>query len=656
MKNLICILSCLLLLVNTVIAQDQPFYTSYDWEAIPTYKLPAQNDSPMIALDHKTVTEFYFLEDGALVEYYLEHEALVLNSDDKIEAFNKIYLPFSASTEIVVNKARVITPERKIIEVDPSKVFESTDEETGNQYQYFALEGIEKGSIVERMYVYKRYPKYNGNRCTLQDSYYKKQASFDLYAPENFEFAFKSYNGLPEMKEDTLTKNKRHWTVAVKDIKALEEEETASFWANTQFVVYKLDKNLATNKVGVTSYADVVKRIYGLYYETLSKKVNKGIDSFIKSAIGKETNPEEQLRKLDNYIKSNVYQANGNDEKFEDLAQILNTKVANNTGLMKLYTAALNALGVDHEMVITSNRQNIKFDETFEAFNFLDEFLFYYPAFESYVSPTDFDTRYGFPSAYYTDNYGLFIKEVALGDFTSGVGKIKYIKAPEAAKSMDNMLINVSFDENDITNTKVTLEDAMSGYYALYFQPYMHLADQENKDKLLESFAERISENITITHKEMINGHGDLFGVKPIIIKVDFESNAFIEKAGNKYLFKLGELIGGQQELYQEKERVLPVESEFNRGYERTLTVTLPQGYTVANLEDIKINNSYVDEAGEAIFTFASDYELQGNVLTISADEFYKKNIVPASAYEGYRRVINSAADFNKITLVLQKQ
>lgn len=101
---------------------------------------------------------------------------------------------------------------------------------------------------------------------------------------------------------------------------------------------------------------------------------------------------------------------------------------------------------------------------------------------------------------------------------------------------------------------------------------------------------------------------------------------------------------------------MLLVESEFNRGYERTLTVTLPQGYTVANLEDIKINNSYVDEAGEAIFTFASDYELQGNVLTISADEFYKKNIVPASAYEGYRKVINSAADFNKITLVLQKQ
>lgn len=656
MKKIIFNLSCLLLITQGLTAQYEPFYTTYDWEKTPAYNAPANNEAPVLGINHKTVTEFFITEEGGLVEYYLEHEVLQLNSDDKIEEFNKLYLPFSASTEILVNKARVITQSGKIIEIDPSKVFEATDEETGNQYQYFALEGIEKGSIVDRLYVYKRYPKYNGNRFTLQDTYDKNEVSFELFAPDNLDFAFKSYNGLPEMKIDTLTENKRRWAVQVKDVKGLEQEETASYWANTQFVVYKMDKNLATDTANITSYDDVVKRIYALYYETPDKKTAKQLDKFVNTAIGKETNPEEQLRKLDSYIKSNVYQAGGNDDTFEDLEEILNTKVANNTGVMKLYTAAIKALEIDHEMIITSNRQNLKFDPEFEAFNFLDEFLFYFPDYETYVSPTSYDTRYGFPSAYYTDNYGLFIKEVVVGDFKSGIGKIKYINPTSASKSLDNMDVNISFDKADITKINMSLGHAMSGYYAMYFQPYMHLADQENKDKLMESFAERLGGTLDIKDKQMMNDHGDLFGVKPIEIVVDFESNSFVEKAGNKYLFKIGELIGKQQELYQEKERVLPVESEFNRGYERTLTVTLPEGYTVANLDDIKINNSYAEAGGEPIFTFVSDYELNGNVLTITADEFYKKNIVPASAYEGYRKVINSAADFNKITLVLQEK
>ncbi|QQX75290.1 MULTISPECIES: hypothetical protein [Aequorivita] len=42
----------------------------------------------------------------------------------------------------------------------------------------------------------------------------------------------------------------------------------------------------------------------------------------------------------------------------------------------------------------------------------------------------------------------------------------------------------------------------------------------------------------------MINAKPELFGVKPIEFIIDFESEAFVEIAGNHYLFKVGELIG----------------------------------------------------------------------------------------------------------------
>ena len=108
-------------------------------------------------------------------------------------------------------------------------------------------------------------------------------------------------------------------------------------------------------------------------------------------------------------------------------------------------------------------------------------------------------------------------------------------------------------------------------------------------------------------------------------------------------------------ELYQENERVSPLENEFRRTYERTINITIPEGYTIANLDDINIENEYI-EKGETLLSFKSYYELNGNILKITADEYYKTNHIPVAIYEDYRRVINSAADFNKVTLVLVKE
>ena len=58
-------------------------------------------------------------------------------------------------------------------------------------------------------------------------------------------------------------------------------------------------------------------------------------------------------------------------------------------------------------------------------------------------------------------------------------------------------------------------------------------------------------------------------------------------------------------------------------------------------------------EDGEEIFKFHSQYRLEGDVLKIRVDEFYNKTTIPVAIYEDYRRVINSAANFNKITLVM---
>lgn len=641
--------------IQTIFSQELPFFKTYDWSNRPNYKVENKTNESMVAIKEKIVTEFYFEGESSLIEYFLEHKILWLNSDEKIEEYNKVYLPFSPNSSLEVNKARVITKEGKIINLDKSKILTANDEETGRTYKYFAFEGITKGSFIEYIYVVKKYPAYKGKRVTLQSSYNKQTVEFDLFSPKNLVFTFKSYNNIPNVIKDTILEEKLHWKLHFNKLKKIEKEYQSAYNASKGYIIYKLDKNTANNKTDFVSYNNTSQNIYNYYYpKEYKKKTLKLINQFItESNIIKKENEENIVRKLDFFIKNNVYISDNGNEDLKDLDQVLTKKVMNETGALKLYVALLRTLQIKHELVLTSNRRNIKFDKNFEANNFLNDFLIYFPKTKLYLSPNDSETRFGFPSAYNTDNYGLFIKEVKIGDFKSAVGKIKYINPIKSDKTFDTMVINVDFNKENLSENTVLFDRSFSGYYGMNIHPFMHLVEGDRRDELIDGIAKSISKEIEINNKKIVNDDSKLFGVKPLQFIIDFTSEAFIEKAGKKYLFKLGELIGPQMQLYQEKERILTLEQEFHRSYYRTITVNIPEGYRIKNLNDINIDNSY-SENGKELFSFKSFFELSKNVLKITADEHYRKNIIDVSLYEKYRKVINSAADFNKIILVLE--
>jgi len=645
---------CTLLLTQLIFSQSQVVSMEYSWDNSPNYVMGEDTNDGIIAVKDKYIVEYVYADDEALNEYYLEHRVLWLNSDEKIEDYNKIYLPHSSSSELLVNKARVVTKDGKIIVLDDSKILTAEDEETGRQYKYFAFEGIEKGSFIEYFYVEKKYPEYKGNRFWLQSSYKKNKVEFDLYSPSNLIFEFKSYNQLPEVLEDTLMKDKRHWQLQIEQLEGLEEEDQSPYDASRGFLVYKLDRNTKNSVKDIASYRNVTQNLYDYYYAEPSKKDQLALDEFIKEAsLDLSGDKEKLIRNLEMYLKANVFISEGNNEEWKELASVLNNKVANKTGMIKLYVALLNALKIKHEMVITSDREKLKFDKDFEANIFLTNFLFYFPETKLYLSPTEQQSRYGFPPAYHTDNYGLFIKEVSIGDFKSGVGKIKYIDPITAEKTQDRMVIDIAFDNTDLAKNKIRLNRSLSGYYAMYIHPYLHLVKEKDKEELLDGLAKNMNENVEVIHKEIINEDPTLFGIKPLQFILDLESEAFTEQAGNKFLFKVGELIGPQMQMYQEKKRILPLENEFKRSYYRTLNISIPEGYKIANLEDLNMDNSYGSE-DEKLMSFKSSYVIKDNKLTITADEHYRLNFIATEIYEEYRKVINSAADFNKITLVLE--
>ena len=644
-KNFILIL----FITCNSIAQTVPFYESYNWEITPSYQIE-ESDNDMVAIKDKVVTEFIF-EDQNLIEYYLEHKVLWLNSDDRIEEYTKVYLPIANDASQVVINVRMIKKTGEIIVLDKSRILRSEDDETGRDFNYFSIDDVEKGSIIEYYYVIKRRPKFQGAMVDIESDYDKQTIEFDLYAPSNLRFSFKSFNLETTVKKIESFKEKTHWKFLAKDIKAVNKEEKAPYNAAIGFIMYKLHENTANNAI-ITSYNNVAQNLFDFYYSTYSELEKKLINKFAKNfKFDDGLKDENKARIIDLFIKENIY-ISENDS--ENLTNVLKTKTANETGVIKLYIALFEKFDVTHEMVLTSNRLHLKFDKYFEATNFLQEFLFYFPASKKYLSPSKFGTRFGFPPPYFMNNFGLFVTGYDINGKRKAFSEVKFIEGIPASLSSDEMLIEVNFNTKDLTKNTIALERKLNGYYAMNLHPFMNLIQPNRINEVIDQyFVQNSDKNAKVLKREFINEDPSLFGVKPFVVKFDISSEYFVEKTGDKYLFKLGDLIGPQMEMQQEKKRILPLEAEFNRSYYRTIKIHIPEGYQISNLEDIIIKNSYTTKDKE-LFIFDSYYTLEGNVLTVIADEHYRETFVAPEIFEAYRTVINSAADFNKVTLVLE--
>ena len=209
-----------------------------------------------------------------------------------------------------------------------------------------------------------------------------------------------------------------------------------------------------------------------------------------------------------------------------------------------------------------------------------------------------------------------------------------------------------SFDKEDLTTTLLDIDRSSGGYYIKWLQPHMHLL--KDKDEVLDEQIKFIKKDIEVLSKTVYNDDAKFFGKEPLRVVAKGKSNSFVEKAGNNYLLKVGEFIGQQSEMYQEKERQQPMEAYYRKDYHRVITVTIPEGYTIKNLEEINLNESFNKEEKE-LMKFESTYTLDGNILTITADEFYDFIRLEKKFFNDYRRVMNAAADFNKVTLILEK-
>ncbi|MCW4467602.1 DUF3857 domain-containing protein [Flavobacterium sp. MFBS3-15] len=637
-------------------AQGQDFsFKNYNWDTKETkVEIPAKyKDEKEVILERNVKIEFVPGKDGAL-QYYLSHEKIYINSDEAVERNNKIYVPYGSNENVIATKARVLLKSGKVIELKKSDIKEETDEERGVKYKYFAVNGLEKGAVVETIFILEEEPELKGHTIRMQDEYPIAKGTFQLIYPDHLVFRTKGYNGLsePVITEKAPSAKFTTLTVNEADTPALDDDENYSNWNNNiKRFRYKLDANLANGAKNLFNFKEFSTNLYDRFHPEYSKKDQTAINDFCKG-IAKSNDVQEQVWNIENKIKKTINYSRYIDSK-ETLQDILKSKQANQTDIIRLYIAVFTTMGIENNLVFTSSRYKKPFDADFESYENLDELLFYFPSVKKYMTPLEVEYRIPLIPRELAGTNGLFIKEKSFAGTKMGIGEIAMIDIPGAEITHDIMDITIDFSK-DIENPLVTSKIQFGGYSALNFQPIKDFAPAENYKTILKSIAENYTAETEYKTLTTSNDGVEFIGKKPFVMDITFEGKDLVRKAGENYLFSAGLTIGKQMELYQENKRVLPVEINNPHSYTRKIKIILPQGATVKNLEKFNMDKK-LDVNGKTEAAFVSKYEKKGNEIIVENTEYYNILHYPLEHFEAYRAVINAAADFNKIVIIVNK-
>lgn len=652
MKNLITLSLCML--ASSLFSQA--FNTDgYDWDTAEYQNITVDDSTNQHIILSKRLFHYYYNDENELNGKYLFHKKVHINSNSSIERLNKVYI---SQNEDNLNKfkARVINSSGKVIEISKDKILTGVDDETEQEYIYFAMEGLEIGSQIEYFYIKEIGTSLNGILQEIQTYDPVQRFELDVVTPWNLVMTGKVYNMEKEFSTDTSFENQNYIYLHVDSIEPMKEETSAFMDAHLAKAIFKLDKNLYTGKNNLVAYSHIAQRIIDNLNRELSKKETKTLGKIQKEINNFETGVEiSPVRRMENYLKTNFQYLSYGNPALSEITSIYSNKAFNETGALLVYTHLLKTLEVDYKLTYTSDRTELPFDPDFASNIYLQDLLIYITDEEQFIDPVNALTRMGYVGDENLHNYGLFMEEMTLNENVVAIATTDFIPAKRADFTMDTLEISVVFDDAFADNS-LHIRRVLSGYTAGFYQPILGLIkDEDSRKNFEESILTYVDSEAKVEDYEIENGKPNLLGVKPLVAEGNLATNNFIENAGNNILFKVGTLIGPQSEMYNEDgERLLNVETSHARGYHRTITFEIPSGFEVSGLEELNMDEklTYKDETSGR---FVSSYTQNGNTVTVTIYEYYNEVEYPKELFEEYRKVINAAADFNKKTLLLRK-
>jgi hypothetical protein len=629
-------------------------FAEYDWNTFPAQPV-SDTIQPvngcLITLERR-INEFYLNKDDEFEEISIYHRKVRVESHDAINRFNKIYIPVSNAIEVLAVKARFVSPNGKITEVPKESIKQIENLENKGSYQTFAIEGVELGGEIEYYYkVRKRLNAYGS--VTVQSSEPKTNVEIIFAFPSRLKFLTKSYNGFPQFVETSDTVSDKSYLIAkVLYISPLTEENYSAYEANQMRFEFTITHNTYSGVLRLYSFSKVSQNVYNNLY-SIGKPGKSAVIKALKQIKTEGRPTEEKVRTLENWLKSEMLISEDLSGE-ESIENMLRLKQASQFGITKLFVAFLLEMQIRFEMVLTCDQTERRFDPDFNGWNYLNDYLFYFPDLDKYIVPDNTNFRLGLIPSYYQGSFGLFLQPLTYGNdiktLAYEVRKIPLVLYKENADSL-NINLNLNLDK---MNVDADIRRVFGGELASSFQSFWKLTNADKQKELVSSMFNMGTQNTAIRSFSTENDRPEDIAVHPFVWNVKLTANSLVELAGDDIILKIGETIGEQSQLYQVTQRTLPVYVGSLHNYYRKIVFRVPEGYSVSNLENLRMKVEMVRN-NQVSCCFISDYELLGNLLTIYSTEFYSEMEYPKNEFEAFRDVINTAADFNKKTILLTK-
>lgn len=599
-------------------AQLFPFYKYHKWEANPSHNEEVIETELYHYTKYLLSIEYIFDEQvGQYYKYESEHYKIKLSTDAAMEEFNKVYIPMENVLRIKKLQTRVIKKDRTV-EINPN-VEEFFSEDEDERYYYFPLSQLELGDEIEIFYTVQKEPEFDGDQFFFQTDIPIYDFDFYFIAPNDSYFQFLAHNDLKEpVLLDTILQ--RHvWHIGMDSIPPLEAEYFSEYNNTTM----KLDASLrgfdSPDDKSYSPYFQFCELLNGVYNKKHSGKDLKALRQLNKRlGVNDEVDTETKVRLIERYVKQDLGVAG--DIPDLSLAEIVKYEKSNSIGAIVLYMGLCQAAGIYYEYGFISDRYDTFFSDEIQSMYFLQNYFLYFPEIDEYLAPLDFSTRLGYMDANWIPNNAYFLSETK-EPVPSTNWEIRWVDGTTAFENTDSIIIRIDVDER-MEEGELTIERHIKGYKAGKYQTYYYLYSDAQKESQHDELLNFFQDNSKFKMTEIDNVNPEDAFVESLVIKGKMTElyQPFIEKAGDKTIFKLGNLFGQHVSINELRKK--KTDFVFSNPMIRTYTVIVnfPSGVEVTNQEDLFQTEDYCDLDD---INMSTSLDLKGNVLTFTSREEY---------------------------------
>ena len=619
-------------------------YLNIDWDSDKTISFPSDND-------------LYGIFNNHYVEYFkskFTEEVYVYETRHTKTKINRINNPLD--NEIIISKinvSEIVDVRAKIINQDTiisygfdemKKMINSDDSD--ENYNNYKLPNLDEGDIVEIMYTVKKDFNFNGNKI-IEESYPILLSKFILIE-NNFKSNIKIYNSNNSFVSDIIFDGKKSKQIIFNNLNATANEQYSTPIANKIKISYQCYEN-RDDVSQIEYWGNLVQNVSELFFpKTVNEKAEEILREIKNGYVKIPWNELKIANAIDEYIKNNFVISDEDDPKLNDIEYILNNKISNDFSIIQVYSSLFKEADIEYEVAISCNRYFLKFDPELFDPNQLREFLIFLPNQEKYISPNRVEYRVSEAPEDLLGNYGIFIDK----DLDYYFSEITLFDQ-DFSQIKKNIEVNISKNLNKV---KIDETRSFSGYWAITNRNYIYLSENEKTDFLVDFFTVNGLDNKKVSNYNIKNfdiSH-NTYNTPLEITSTISTSDLIEEKEGLTYL-KIGKVIGLQSNLFDEKERINPIEINFPNSYDYNIKVNIPRGYKIVDFSELNKSKEYISVDGNSTAKFLSKATVSGNVLNINIKEYYKELRYSKKRYQEFREVINAAAKFYESSVRIEK-